>query len=251
MVIPEIHVLNGDMLLDQLLALNTDARFIPFRECLIEGPVAPIQGETFWDIRCQFLRDRYQSTEQEYVQRVQAPMREIGTVAGNYFLWFEHDLFCQINLWWVIRTLAVSDAASAIYLVYPLPETRWNGFGQMNEASFAACLARKKVLSQEDIQLGMQLWDAYRSGQWTRLQKLSKNKSAAFPQLEAVVQAQLDRLLPMPRPEAVLRNIFHEGIENFEAACREFHRRAGVYGFGDAQLKPIWDTLVNEINNRD
>lgn len=244
--LPEIHVLNGDVLYDQILMLNADARLIPFRECLVEGPVEPVQGETFWNLRFHYLNQRYQTPEQEYLDRVKVPMNQIGEVEGHYLLWFEHDLFCQVNLWWILKKLSSCSAAASVALVYPLPETRWNGFGTVNAATYSACVAGKQHFDRDGFRLGIELWDAYSHGKWAQLKKLSSMPSPYFPRLAEVVQAQLDRLTPMPRPEAILRNLWQEGLRNFEPACREFQRRAGVYGFGDAQLKPIWEQLLFE-----
>ena len=45
------------------------------------------------------------------------------------------------------------------------------------------------------------------------------------------------------RPRAVLREIIDEGIEGFERTFEEFSKRAGVYGFGDTQVRRILEDL--------
>lgn len=246
---PEIHVLNGDVLYEQFLELHTGAILLPFRECLVEGPVLPLAEETFWTLRFRYLNQQHQTTEQEYLERVKMPMDQIGNIAGKYFLWFEHDLFCQVNLWWIISRFSSWNHLPAIDLVYPLPETRWNGFGTVNSSAYDACMARRLPINKEGLYFGTQLWEAYKQGRWAQLKKLSNTTSPFFPRLSEVIQAQLDRLNPMPRPEAILRNLWHEGLRQFEPACREFHRRAGVYGFGDTQLKPYWQNILLENNS--
>jgi len=44
-------------------------------------------------------------------------------------------------------------------------------------------------------------------------------------------------------PQAVVREIIDEGVEGFDQIFDEFSKRAGVYGFGDSQVRRILESL--------
>jgi hypothetical protein len=99
-----------------------------------------------------------------------------------------------------------------------------------------------------DLELGNRLWMAYRSNRLEELEALAASVTPAFPYLKEVIQAQLDRF-PQPgskgRPERVVSEILAHHTD-FPSVFREFFRREGIYGFGDDQVKKIYDRVLSE-----
>jgi hypothetical protein len=80
------------------------------------------------------------------------------------------------------------------------------------------------------------------------LKKLSKIESACYPYLAEVCEAHIDRFPPegkKGRPERVIEDIVHNVSDDFATVFREFFEREGVYGFGDAQLKQLYDKVIH------
>lgn len=88
--------------------------------------------------------------------------------------------------------------------------------------------------------LGADLWKAYQNKDYSALEKLSKYESPCFPYLQEVCRAEIEK---NTRPAAVLRGIVEEGKKDFAEIFPEFSAQAGVYGFGDAQVKRILETI--------
>ncbi|HEX8737403.1 MAG TPA: hypothetical protein VF721_18865, partial [Pyrinomonadaceae bacterium] len=86
------------------------------------------------------------------------------------------------------------------------------------------------------IQLGAELWKAYQNADYENLEKLSAAESECFPRLKEVCRAEIEKGF---RPQKVLREIIAGGANDFAEIFPEFSNRAGVYGFGDAQVKRI------------
>ena len=116
----------------------------------------------------------------------------------EFNLWFEYDLFCQVNMWFVIsiiNSLSIQKKVYAVYTSY-LDRTSkqfWNGFGPANASELKICYADRTPLNDIDLQLGQDLWTAYKSGNLEELVRLANNRSSAFPYLQEVVKAHVDR----------------------------------------------------------
>src|SRR5204862_6955157 len=88
----------------------------------------------------------------------------------------------------------------------------------------------------EDISLGAALWNAYRNGDNAKLAELSTTASACFPYLKEVCEAAIEKDI---RPAEIIAEIQFEGKTELEDVFPEFTKRAGVYGFGDLQVKRL------------
>ena len=162
--------------------------------------------------------------------------------------WFEHDLFCQVNFW--LTLTQIPRKAVALYRVSPLikdPNLLWHGFGPMSPNELLNCFSSRIHLAEVDLTLGKNLWNAYSTSDWVTLKQLSKTHSPSFPYLEEVCTAQIERIptINQPgRPERVLMEIIQQENKSFEKVYSIFSKREGIYGFGDSQVKKIYDQLT-------
>ncbi|HEX2901473.1 MAG TPA: DUF1835 domain-containing protein, partial [Bacteroidia bacterium] len=157
----------------------------------------------------------------------------------------EDDLFCQVNLWFTVALLLNGDQPRRIFRVFPPMrdgEDRWDGFGGMDEPGMRAAMAGRVAFGVADLELAKALWLAFKGRDWPRMEALAKMESPCFRDLEAVVAAQIARFPAdgsLGRPHRVLSGILAEGKVAFEDIFKEFSRRAGIYGFGDLQVKSL------------
>jgi hypothetical protein len=91
-----------------------------------------------------------------------------------------------------------------------------------------------------DVELGSELWTAFQNRDYSRLRELSLTESRCFPYLREACEAEIEKDF---RPKQVLKKIRRSGIEDFGETFAAFREQAGVYGFGDRQVK----RLLNEI----
>ncbi|MBL0745692.1 hypothetical protein [Chryseolinea lacunae] len=77
---------------------------------------------------------------------------------------------------------------------------------------------------------------------------LSTHQSLAFPYLQEVVKAHVDRF-PRDgtngRPERVIEDITKNISTDFHKVFKEFWNRESNYGFGDTQLKSLYDKVMH------
>ncbi|MEP2670324.1 MAG: DUF1835 domain-containing protein [Cyclobacteriaceae bacterium] len=243
-----LHVLTGDALLENFPAGKLEGSIAISRECLVEGPVKAIALEEFWSIRESYLSATYPESDINYQDEVAFEFNKLNDLndGDEVNLWFEHDLFCQVNLWFTLSLL--NGKGISVYRVYPAiadPDELWDGFGPMSPEELLKCYEQKILLTPEDIQLGNDLWLAYTSSDNNTLKTLSNTPNEAFPYLKEVCEAQIGRTSESPgRPERILQEIINQGNTSFNKAFMEFSEQEGIYGFGDLQVKKIYDQLM-------
>ncbi len=242
------QILNGDCLADQLRQTKINQNFIVCRECLIEGNVYAGNITDFWTIRAKFIADTYTASTEEYFSKTVSEFEKLNNLPDNseVCLWFENDLFCQANMWFVISMLAKRPALK-IFRVFPIIENNidtWKGFGISNAEKLEQAYYSKIQFTLKDIELGKNLWTSYQNGDLDELKELSKKQSDCFEYLGEVCQAHIDRFplgKSLGRPEKVVKEIIATNSTEFQVVFSEFSDREGIYGFGDLQIKSIYD----------
>jgi hypothetical protein len=244
------HILNGDSLAYSFPEENIEGNIIIVREALIDGELSGDNLQDFWQSRAKYMK----ITETEYNNSVVKEMEKIinAPVNSEFNLWFEYDLFCQVNMWFVIsiiNSLPIEKKVFAVYTSY-LDKTNkqfWNGFGPAKSEELKVCYADRIPLSEADMNFGQELWRAYKNGNLEVLTSLSKHQSSAFPYLQEVVKAHVDRFPEdgtKARPEKVIEDIIKNISTDFHKVFEEFWKRESIYGFGDTQLKRLYDKVM-------
>ena len=180
------HILNGDSLAYSFPGAKMDGGIIVFREAFIDGELSGDNFHDFWQSRARYMG----LTATEYHNAVVKEFEKIINAPGNsvFNLWFEYDLFCQVNRWFVlsiINSLSIKKKVFDVNTSY-LDKTSkqfWNGFGKANSSDLRICFADRTPLNDADLQLGQDLWVAYKTGNLEELTRLARNQSSAFPYL--------------------------------------------------------------------
>jgi hypothetical protein len=243
------HILNGDHLAEQLKATKINQDFIICRECLIDGNISADNLSEFWELRAKFISETFGADD--YCQNVVQELDKIENLPedSDVCLWFENDLFCQVNMWFVLSLLSHQPHLK-LYRVFPVVDNAadiWKGFGISTNKTLEKAYNSKVTFQTKDIELGNNLWAAYQSHNFVKLKELSKQNSACFRYLEEVCDAHIDRFPKnnsMNRPEKIIKEIIKSGSNDFQKIFAEFSAREGIYGFGDLQLKEIFKRLI-------
>lgn len=245
------HVLNGDALASTFTGAGITGEIIITREALIDGDLRGDTLEAFWQTRAHYIEP---ANENRYYTFVVKEFNKLLSAEDNaeFNLWFGYDLFCQVNMWFIISLLQETPANKNIFVVNPSfrdKEDRWKDFGKATHGNLHTSLKNRVLFGGEDIQLAQRLWTAYKNNNLEELKSLSKTTSVCFPYLREVCQAHIDRFPSgnnKGRPEQVIKDIVQNVSPDFHIVFREFFTREGVYGFGDSQLKPLYDKVMSE-----
>ena len=240
----DVHVLNGDALREKF---TPDGTVIVCREAFIEGPLTSTDEEHFWNARAHHLCGEGEAAT-PYFDDVKTEFDKLGQISpsSTVHLWFEHDLFCQVNMWFVLYFIRSRGMGNKIYRVVPPlhMENTWGGFGSLGQKEIFECLNDRRVFSERDLRLGERLWNSYRENNMSELQSLGNSTSECFPYLQEVCQAHIDRDHHRNgRPQKRLAEILSRGVTNFNDVFNEFNKTEGIYGFGDIQVKEMLKSI--------
>ncbi len=245
------HILNGDCLADQMKQTSLTGEFIICRECLVDGPAQTGSLETIWTDRSAYIQETYHDSVEIYFSRVVTEFSKIQSIPrdAEVCLWFEHDLFCQVNMWFVM-TLLPTDPEIKVYRVAPVitdSNDTWKGFGISDAAMLEQAYAEKIQLSDADIKLGISLWKALSTNDFDKMKSLSYTDSQTFKFLTEVCQAHVARFPEgnvLNRPERVVKEMINHVNGEFAEVFSAFSAREGIYGFSDLQVRTMYDRLV-------
>lgn len=241
------HILNGDALLEQLPDSIIGERIVA-REALVDGDVHADTLEELFRVRDHFMSESYPGyIEGEYYQKSVPEFNKIQSVpkGAEVNLWFEDDLFCQVNLWFVCHLLNESEHSYSVWLIRPPIHTQY-GFGGIPPRKLPELLDKKISISGNEIALLSQLWQAYQKDDLKALQTISLSLTK-LPFVQKAVEVQIDRV-ENNTPEKIISEIIEELDTNkFGPVFGEFCKRTPQYGFGDLQVKRVFDNLLPKI----
>lgn len=245
-----LHILNGDALASSFPSDIHGEKAIA-RECLVDGPVEAHSLEELWVIRNQFLTPNSSNdSEENYFHKTVPEFEKILTVSSEtkVYCWFELDLFCQVNLWFVMHLLEKHKGDT--YLVLPEKADLRLGFAELNERQMEEHFRDAKLLTRNQCEILANLWKMFQQHHIDEAMTLSKQVSIELPFLLPAVQAWKDSIPhgDYPgKPKATLIQIMNElNTDDFGKIFREFRNRVPIYGFGDDQVKRLYDEIKKE-----
>ena len=136
------------------------------------------------------------------------------------------------------------DSNYQLFLVRPKPYCPYS-FTALDSSELVSVYENKTKLSKID-KLAL-LWEFYQDNDVKNLIKISKELKNTYPFILAAAEAHLERVPAkgnIGRPSRTLLQIGYE-LNNweFEPVFKEFCKREAIYGFGDLQVKRLFDKL--------
>ena len=238
----DIHILNGDALLAQMPNTIPGKRLI-IRECLMDGQVEMPSFAAFYKNRWSYLKELsgefpFEEYEEKTISQIEA-LKNLSA-EDSVYLWFEEDLFCQVNLWFCLYILHECSSVEQVYLVKPDHRSPYS-FGFYNTQQLEVLLANK--LRIFDLKPWSDLWKAYQNEDWLELKNLGASLNSQYPFLMPAIKAQLERLKTdssYGRPLDMVMKLVAEG-KSFPEVFRSIYKSEAIYSFGDLQVKRLYD----------
>jgi len=246
------HILNGDALLERFPASFLGKKHI-MRECLVDGEIPQTEAvEDFLTARATVLTAQYpQIPFSFYEKEVKPEIMEILALSpeAEIHLWFEDDLFCQVNFWFLLAQLH-QRGCKKLYLVRPLPHSPYS-FAHLSDEELREAFTQRIEL-EKHAEL-FSLWNAYKKNDRQKLQQLAAQLESTLPFVARTIAAHLARFPQekgdLGRPKNTLQKILQRtGTEDFGAAFRAFCAEEAIYGFGDLQAFRLWEEVKKSLH---
>ena len=218
------------------------------RECLVDGDVQGSDLEEFFRIRAEFISNLHGSVSiEDYYQNAVSAFEKIKEIPrhSKVYLWFEDDLFCQVNFWFTAYLLSEHGNIRSAKLVRPKKHDHY-GFGGLSSDKLIELY--QNSLTLDELGLIAQLWMHYQSGDEALLLKTAKSMVDHYPFILPAIKAHLDRTPTENspgRPRQSLIDIMSElETTSFGKVFQEFNKRESIYGFGDLQVKRMYEEIL-------
>jgi redox-sensitive transcriptional activator SoxR len=161
-----LHVTNGESAGNTLRATSLGGAVLPWNDVLHEGPVPAVPRRELLDVRAAFLsgcgwgrRSAIRSSLERRDRQLTGALREGVQVV----LWFEHDLYDQLQL---IDALALVDEAEALpelIVVSSFPgKPSFRGLGELSPDELETLWPSRRQATSETLAAACDAWEAFR-----------------------------------------------------------------------------------------
>ena len=250
----QLHITNGDSFTERLKTLNLKGDIITWREMLCEGKTETNVGsESFWKTRFDFLHKNYKISKAWFVEKTLKEYRSLCNhkQQDQIILWFEYDLFCQINMLAVLSWLKTHRRYADISLVCSGDEDETEklfGLNELSDEQLLDLFENRVHLSQNDIEYADYVWQLYCSDNPIRLENLIDFENYQFDYLSDAIKAHLKRFPTIKNGlNEVENNILQlsqdQKPKSKKILLGQLLQNQGYYGFGDTQYERIINNL--------
>lgn len=250
-----LHILNGDSTLRLFEKSGLRGETIVWREIMCEGPtLTNVHNPDFWELRKSFLQNYSPKAHEKYYPKLYEEFYHLKVENWEEItLWFEYDLFCQLNMLAVLTLLAGKEVGSysklsLICVGKEGEEKKLKGLGEFPAEEYPDLFKKRRTLSSHDLEFAHEVWKLYSSGkQKAIISFLAVHSNPAFPYILPAMKAHLQRY---PQKIHGLNEIEAFVLENLNQEAQSMHqlvgkllRRENYYGFGDLQYVEMVEEL--------
>jgi hypothetical protein len=194
---------------------------LPWQDVLHEGPVPAVSRPQLLRLRATFLsgcgwgsRSAILSSLERRDRRLVEALREGVQVV----LWFEHDLFDQLQLLDVLALARDLRAAPELIVIDSFPgKPAFRGLGELTADELETLWPARRPATPEALDVAAAAWDAFRAPEPSALAQLAVRGSDALPFLD---NALLRLLEGLPAPENGLSGTERRALEAIAAGTR-------------------------------
>lgn len=248
-----LHVANGHHTTDLIDASGVPGRTMVWCDPLNDGPVpGNVTDSELVRARAAFL-----AGSPEEIDAVAADLqgwRDAVDGQQHYdelVLWFEHDLFDQLNVIQLLSHLATRQQARPVTMVsidaFPGHEN-FRGLGELQAADLPPLFERRQPVTAEQLALAERAWTAYRSADPRAIESLLATDTSALPYLAAALQRHLEEFPSdtngLSRSEQRLMQLALEKPADIHATFPRMHEGERWYFITDLSFFDLANALA-------
>jgi hypothetical protein len=238
-----LHILNGDATATVFAEAGLPGDVLVWRDILVEGPLtAEWTAPVALAMRAAYLAERFGIDAAQYTSGVRAQEDGLASAREHdeVVLWFEQDLFCAVNLWYLLAWFARRSVAR-LSLVFPSTEES-RGLGVLAPAQLATLFGDRRPVLASMLALGHRAWEAYTGADPRGGAALVELESEAIPFVRDALRCHCERF---PSVATGLNEIEKATLDALGTSTKGFGElfrmvtadpRARRHGMGDVQL---------------
>lgn len=257
-----LHVTNGGHTIHGLQAAGVPGRFSIWADPLHEGPVPAVDDGELVEIRRRFLTPSATPPTGAWIgsdptldpSNDLREWREIIARHDSYdelVLWFEHDLFDQLNLIqllsWIHTHVPAGKLVSLVCIGSFPGHPNFKGLGELTPDELGPLLDTRRAVTSAEYDVAQRAWDAYRQPTPDALSAFVGSDTAVLPYL-APALLRLMQEYPwttdgLGRSERRLLHLASSGPIALVDAFRPMQDGERFYYMTDGSLAETADTL--------
>ncbi|MEL6536341.1 MAG: hypothetical protein AAFQ98_13075 [Bacteroidota bacterium] len=259
------HVFNGDSTAEAFAHSGLDGQEFVWREVMVQGPCQGIPGqESFFGPRRTFFQKELGMSVESYYSLAEAEWLRMAGASrrGEWVLWYEYDVFCQLNLVALLAGIHTWDNPPdrlSLICVGETPSKGWQTLAHFPPDQYPNLLETRKDLTHEDLQYAAKVWESLTHPDPRELLPFVNNPHLTFPYLATGLEYFLRQFPQASNGLNSLENILLREIAESPKSQKALIRsvltqRNHPYGFGDLQwmwylkeMRPLWTQNGEEL----
>jgi Domain of unknown function (DUF1835) len=193
-----LHVTNGDSTVATMRQAHVVGDIVAWRDALHEGPVPPLAPDELRPLRAAYLA----TIESAGAAEVEASLRErderltAAVDAGERIvLWFEHDLYDQLQLLQILAGLPDRPVGVELICVGSFPgRPRFAGLGELDTDELASLWPLRAPVRHELVRAGRAAWDVFRATDPLGIARAAAAPDGRLPFLAPALRRLLEEL---------------------------------------------------------
>jgi hypothetical protein len=246
-----LHIHNGDCSAEVLKQTEIQGEKLAWREALLTGPTPEGLSLDKWlELRACHLSEAY-DTDLDRCRKDLARQEDLLHNCSEHeevILWFEHDLFCQINLLYLLNRLSClksSKTKLSLICIGQFPgHDDFRGLGQLSPEQMASLFNTRHEVTDLEFAIATEAWNAYCSPDPKSIENLLSKDLSVLPFLKQSLISHLARFPStrngLGRVENIGLELVSNGFKRFVQLFQIFGSKESIYGFGDYQF---WNEL--------
>lgn len=254
-----LHIVNGDSVGERLKEANIEGDIVVWRDIYSFGPVfSDMAAEHNVSIRAHYLEQALAIPYVEYAQSIVTQQSVLSSLHkyNEIVLWFEHDLFDQAMLGYILHQL----------LQLPLGETKlqllcigeypgiepFHGLGQLTSKQLKSLYGAWSAIGKQELELGSKFWQAYTSTDIEKHIDFLHTDSSALPFAKAAFEAHLKRLPSTYNGLGIIEQVtlacVASGIHSPYPLFEQVSNQLQLLGMGDLEYWYYLNRMAQEPN---
>ncbi|RPI23664.1 MAG: RNA polymerase subunit sigma-24 [Acidobacteria bacterium] len=253
-----LHIVNGVATLNLLDRTDIRGARVSGDDIFAEGPVQDcLETPASWRTRADHLQKRFNIPKEQYLQRKEERERSLRSFAYHeeVVLWFEFDLFCQLNLLFLLHWFAKRPLGnSKLTLICPgeFPgHKQFRGLGTLSPRQLTSLFEDRVEVTDQQKKLAEKAWSAYSSADPTAIERLLEQGTEDLRYLHKALFAHLERF---PSTLNGLNSVEIKTLEAVQDGPRKFPDLFSTvstsdtvfsHGMGDVQFSAYLSDLAD------
>ena len=196
-----LHVTNGESAGNTLRQTALGGAVLSWEDVLHEGPVPALPRQELLRTRAQFLADCGWGSHQALLSSLERRDRQLlGALRDglHVVLWFEHDLYDQLQLLDVLALAETVEAAPELIVVDSMPgKHSFAGLGELTASELETLWPSRIRVARAALQAAASAWAAFQAPEPTALAKWATRETPHLPLLAPALRRLLEEL-PAP-----------------------------------------------------